>query len=818
MRLISFPKEELETYQAFAVESSEALGDVEVRILRLAEDPCEIAPIFRALHTVKGNSGFVNLPEFTQLSHHLENLFDFFRQKKVPVTPPLVDLFLENVDTLTQMIAGMKKALASHLETSDGIQIEIEEIDICEGLQKLESHLAALLSDTPAFIHPNPCPDPGDERSRVKISSNELKEVFGPDPDFSFSLDLGTEEEEVPRAEKGAPAKPIDPAKKEEVFAITEEMWQSFYKESAESLGEIEQLLLEQEKNFKDKLILLDMFRLLHSFKGNCGFFGLGEMETLSHRLESALGAFTREGLEISPKLIPLTLKCVDALRLAATGLFPAGAEKSAASAGGKIPSLSSLLEEIDGLIKETEAPTPIGEILIAQGRVKPEDVDEALEIQERKIGEILVDSGKISAEDLTKALEKQKEAERKKPQAVGAGETSSNSGSPVREAAKDLRVDLAKLDHLLDLVGELVIATSIVDSSHLNTIVQELQNVTLSIRMIPIEATFRKMGRLVHDLSIKSRKRVQLEIRGEKTEMDKNIIELIVDPLVHMIRNSIDHGIEPPDERTAKGKNPTGTVVLQALQEGGDICVSLRDDGRGLSREKILQKATERGLVKGDGAALKDSEVFAFIFEPGFSTAEAITSTSGRGVGMDVVKSHVDKLKGKILIDTALGVGTTITLKIPLTLSIIEGMKVRVGSVLYTVPMHFISETVKPLENQLTRLADGQEIFHLRGKSYPVIRLHLLHSIKGHCENIQDGILILLETQGESYCLLIDEVLGLQQTVVKALPAYLGQVQGVSSCSIMPSGEICLILDAPELLKRASSEAGNNALVGRES
>ncbi|MBL8992645.1 MAG: Hpt domain-containing protein, partial [Spirochaetia bacterium] len=290
-RLISFSKDELETYQAFAVESCEALNDVEVRILRLAEDACEIAPIFRALHTVKGNSGFVNLPEFTQLSHHLENLFDFLRQKKLAVTPELTDLFLENVDILTQMISGLRQALASPAETGSELQIEIDEIDICEGLQKLESHLAALgagsVTEAPDPVKITAPPlsreqhevveeivshAPRDGDSKIKVSPDELKAVFGPDSQLALSVDLQ-----------------LETGKKEEVFAITDEMWQSFHKEAGESLGEIEQLLLEQEKNLKDKLILLDMFRLLHSFKGNCGFFGLGEMEALSHRLESAL-------------------------------------------------------------------------------------------------------------------------------------------------------------------------------------------------------------------------------------------------------------------------------------------------------------------------------------------------------------------------------------------------------------------------------------------------------------------------------------------------------------------------------------------------
>lgn len=836
---LCFPHEDLETYAAFAAESQDAIEVIEQRVLRLegvnAQE--EIAPIFRCLHTLKGNSSFTKLTDFTRLSHQLENLFDLLRQQKMEITEELIQLFLQNFDLLGRMIEDLRSALPRVETVGKFSVLQLADIDVEEALKNVndfvESQSGVALPVMKAEVAPaesmetiesaeqsaqieeiqEAAENPHRETQAVEtslrhpqeITLSELEDVFVGRPENPVETGEVKKRDEMPHIV------PVTDASIEN-FVLTDEMKKSFQRESAESLAEMEQLALAIQKNPEDKFALLDLFRVLHSLKGNCGFFALAEMETLSHRLESALGEFTREGVRIGVNLVPVTLKGIDALRLAAS--------EWAAGGSGRVPNLETLLAEMDKLIRTAGSEVPIGEILISEGKVQPEEVEEALDIQKRKLGEILVDTGKIKEHDLTEALKKQKTLS-----PPGSGKTGleglSEGAAPVREGAKDLRVDLNKIDHLLDLVGELVIASSMVvnnedlkdktlekfekASYHLNHIVHELQNVTLSIRMIPVEATFRKMSRLVHDLSVKSGKKVSLELHGEKTEIDKNIIELVVDPLVHMIRNSMDHGLELPDERAANGKNPSGKILLKAYQEGGEICIALQDDGRGLNREKILAKARERGLLKSDEEPKDDQGIYALIFEPGFSTAEKITSTSGRGVGMDVVKSHIDKLKGKILIETEKGQGTTFTLRIPLTLSIIEGMKISVGKTQYIIPMTFISEAVVARKNQITRLADGQEIFHLRGESYPVLRMHRLHHVSGGREVIEEGALVLLEARGESFGLLVDEILGLQQTVVKAIPSYLGNVAGVSSCSILPNGDICLILDAPELLKRAS-------------
>jgi two-component system chemotaxis sensor kinase CheA len=329
-----------------------------------------------------------------------------------------------------------------------------------------------------------------------------------------------------------------------------------------------------------------------------------------------------------------------------------------------------------------------------------------------------------------------------------------------------------------------------------------------LGLRMVPVESVFKKMIRLVHDQSSKSGKKARLELRGGKTEVDKNIAELVADPLVHMIRNAVDHGIETPEERAAAGKPPVGTVILEAKQEGSDICITLSDDGKGLDRGKILRKALEKGLVKGNPADLKEEDIFQFIFAPGFSTAESITSTSGRGVGMDVVKNNVDKLKGKILIHSRPGRGAVIDLRIPLTLSIIEGMEVRVGASQCIIPLTAIKETLSPSIEQVTHVGEDEEVFFLRGRLYPILRLNRLYNIPGGRADLEDGVLLLIEARDISYCLFVDELMGMRQTVVKSLPGFLGNIPGASGCSILANGEICLILDV-EALALKQQQAG---------
>ncbi|MCX8131659.1 MAG: chemotaxis protein CheA [Clostridia bacterium] len=379
------------------------------------------------------------------------------------------------------------------------------------------------------------------------------------------------------------------------------------------------------------------------------------------------------------------------------------------------------------------------------------------------------------------------------------------------------ISVNITKLDKLMDLVGELVISEAMVTGNpdlkglqldnfyksarQLHKITSELQDIVMSIRMVPLSMTFQKMNRIVRDMSKKLNKDVELEIIGEETEVDKNIIESISDPLMHLIRNSIDHGIESAVDRLEKGKPEAGKVTLEAKSAGGDVWIIVKDDGRGLNKEKILKKALENGLVYKPESELTDREIYSFIFLPGFSTKEKVTEFSGRGVGMDVVTKNIEKVGGTVLVDSKPDTGTTISIKIPLTLAIIDGMTIKVGNSRYTVPMTSIKESMRVTERDVITDPDGNEMILIRGQCHPILRLHEIYKVKTDTLKIHEGIIMMVEDEDKSICIFADELLGEQQVVVKALPSYLKKVGGIAGCTLLGDGSISLILDVVGLM-----------------
>jgi two-component system chemotaxis sensor kinase CheA len=303
-------------------------------------------------------------------------------------------------------------------------------------------------------------------------------------------------------------------------------------------------------------------------------------------------------------------------------------------------------------------------------------------------------------------------------------------------------------------------------------------------------------MIRLVRDVAQKTGKKVDLDIVGEETEVDRNVIEKITDPLVHVIRNAIDHGIGEPAARQKAGKSPAGRILLSARYVGGEVWITINDDGKGLNREKILAKAQERGLVAGRISDLTNSEVWDLIFQPGFSTVDTITDVSGRGVGMDVVRRNIEAIGGKVGISSQEGKGTQVDLKIPLTLAIIDGMIVRVGNQKYTIPITAIKETMRVDDRLITRTMDGQEIINVRDSLFPVIRLHEFYNVEPQNLDLPDGIIMIVENSGRRFCLFVDELIGQQQIVIKGLSRYVGNLKAISGCTILGDGTVCLIVD----------------------
>jgi two-component system chemotaxis sensor kinase CheA len=384
------------------------------------------------------------------------------------------------------------------------------------------------------------------------------------------------------------------------------------------------------------------------------------------------------------------------------------------------------------------------------------------------------------------------------------------------------ISVNVEKLDKLMDLVGEMVIAEAMVTQNpdikdlqldnfrkaarQLHKITSELQDTVMSIRMVPLVTTFQKMHRIVRDMCKKLDKDVQLTLIGEDTEVDKNIIEHISDPLMHLVRNSIDHGIEVIKEREEKGKSKVGTITLEAKNSGSDVLVIIKDDGKGLNKEKIMQRAIDHGLLTKPEQEMTDREIFNLIFLPGFSTKDSVTEFSGRGVGMDVVTKNIESVGGAVSIDSVEGLGTTITLKIPLTLAIIDGMNIRVGSSCYTIPTTAIRQSFRPVGDDIIKDPDDNEMIMVRGECYPILRLHEHFSVKSELVNFTEGILIMVEQNEKSLCIFADELLGQQQVVVKTLPSYIKNirnVRGLAGCTLLGDGSISLILDIDGLINK---------------
>ncbi|MEI1280058.1 chemotaxis protein CheA [Leptospira venezuelensis] len=389
-----------------------------------------------------------------------------------------------------------------------------------------------------------------------------------------------------------------------------------------------------------------------------------------------------------------------------------------------------------------------------------------------------------------------------------------------VIEKKKDIRITTDKLDQLMDFMGELVIAESNVihhpeleglrlegfrsSARHLHKIVRDLQEVTLSMRMVPLSSTFQKMNRLVRDLQKRSQKRLDFKIGGEDTEVDKSVVEIIQDPIIHLLRNSIDHGLEIPEERAELGKKDKGTIRLQARQSANEVWILVADDGRGLDREKIINKAKEKGILKGNPEEMSDKEVFQLIFTPGFSTAEKLTDISGRGVGMDIVLQNIKKLNGKVEVRSKKGEGTTFILRIPLTLGIIEGTVFEVGGTYLTLPTIEISELVSLKDQKLIHPYKDQEVLDLRGIYIPVIRINDLLGLREKLEyKSKNPVLIILENEDRFLGILVDEVLGNQNIVIKPLSSSIQKAQGVNGFTILGNGRVSLILDTKFLFEK---------------
>jgi len=552
------------------------------------------------------------------------------------------------------------------------------------------------------------------------------------------------------------------------------ELLTDFVMESREHLAAIESHCLSLEQNPGDAEAIHTIFRAFHTIKGLAGFLELDAVREVSHTVETLLDLARNGKLTITPLVIDVVLESADYLKICVSGIDA----RLHGQEGAAAPEHAGLLGRVRNLMASPQTDAEAG---VARPPVEAQ----------------------LAAEP--------------SPEAESATVSAAARPQSLSAETKAVRVDTGKLDYLVDMAGELVIAQSLVrcdpdlatlkstrlqrNLAQLARITAELQKTSMSMRLVPIGQLFQRVARQVRDLSRKMGKPTELEISGEETEIDRTIVEELADPLMHMVRNSLDHGIEEPEARQAAGKNPVARLGLKAYHQAGHIVIEIADDGRGLNKERILAKAQEKGLVTNPDH-ISETEAFHLIFEPGFSTAAKVTDVSGRGVGMDVVRKQIQKLRGRVEIQSRSGLGATFTLKVPLTLAIIDGLVVGVGAERYIVPLFAVREMFRPAADAVFTVQSRAEMVMVRDTLLPLVRLHRKFRVQARVEDPCQSILIVAEGEGRRFCLMVDELIGKQEVVIKSLGEVFKHIAGIAGGAILGDGRVGLILDLAGLVK----------------
>jgi two-component system chemotaxis sensor kinase CheA len=661
---------------------------------------------------------------------------------------------------------------------------------------------------------------------------------------------------------------------------------QAFFVEAIELLAQMEQLLLELDLEQPDNEQLNAIFRAAHSIKGGAATFGFSALTETTHLLETLLDRARHGQLRLSGPMIDAFLETKDALQDQLTA-YQANREPEADRVAHICGVLQQLARESaeGGASAAAPAPAPAPVVApapapapaVAEAPIGGEGVlrvrftglsdgeSELLAGELANLGTVLsqtrsgtelvvmldttCDADAISAVCCFVIDEAQIKIERTggeeaapapvaapaavaAPAPVAAAPAAAPSAAPAPAAAaaagkesSSIRVDVEKVDQLINLVGELVITQSMLTQAatmldpvayerflsglgHLERNARDLQESVMSIRMMPMDYVFSRFPRVIRDVSAKLGKQIRLDTFGKETELDKGLIERIVDPLTHLVRNSLDHGIETPDVRTRNGKDATGQLLLSAQHHGGNIVIEVSDDGAGLNREKILAKALQQGMPVSE--AMTDDEVWQLIFAPGFSTAEQITDISGRGVGMDVVKRNIQEMGGHVEIQSRGGRGTTTRIVLPLTLAILNGMSVKVGSEAYILPLSYVIESLQPLEEHLHSITADGHVIKVRGEYLPLIELHRVFDVAGAQTKPTQGILVIVQADDTRFALMVDELLGQHQVVVKNLETNYRKVPGISAATILGDGSVAFIIDVAAMPRIQRAQAAS--------
>jgi len=731
--------------QIFKEEAYDLLGELEAALLELEEAPEDLGvvnQIFRALHTIKGSGSMFGFEDIAEFTHEVETVFDMVRNGELGVTKTLCSLALKSRDYIKKMLDS----------SDDSDVVDPEQMqEILDGLKAVSSGDGAKgegESDEPPveelIIEESPAGEASTEPSEAEAT------VVASDSQHEYLITL--------TVKSG-----VD---------VVESQLESLFEELVK-LGEFKVITRPEDLSGDEENVFWEISLISDIAPDNVRdvFFFIDADLTVDITDSNAAPS----DVESAEPVIPVK------------------------------PTVESIPSFADSVLDDI--PPKLGELLVETGDVTESDIQEALKKQ-KPLGQILTEDGKIAPEKVEQAVKKQSKAKEKE------------ATQKHQEALSSIRVAADKLDYLVDLVGELVIVqaqiTQVVSersdpamtvlAEELERLSDELRDSTLGIRMLPIGTAFSKFKRLVRDLSGDLGKEIGLSTSGKDTELDKTVIERLSDPMVHLLRNSIDHGIESPEEREAQGKPSQGTIHLSAEHSGGEVLIRISDDGRGMSTESIREKAIERGLISKE-TDLTEKELLKLIFEPGFSTAKEVTNVSGRGVGMDVVKRAIDSLRGSIDIDSKPDKGTTITIKLPLTLAIIDGLQVQVEDEFYVIPLSLVEECVELAGSELDDEEDsGQRILHIRGEIVPYIHIRDWFDVEGENPPIEQ--IVITGVEGSRVGIVVDTVIGEHQTVIKSLSRVYKDVEGISGATIKGDGSIALILDIPSLVRRVVAES----------
>lgn len=608
-----------------------------------------------------------------------------------------------------------------------------------------------------------------------------------------------------------------------------QEIIEDFLVESFEMIDQLDQDLIELENNPKDLDLLNRIFRVAHTIKGSSSFLGFDVLTRLTHNMEDVLNKARKGDLEITHEVMDVILESVDLMKALLEAIKDSGSDDRGIEIDNTVKKLEAVSngESLSDVAQEEEKQEENGGEEKDYSNLSAQEVEAEIErlLAERQEQDRQKRKAKKQAqqEKATEAKVEEK-IEKKTEKEIKKAEAPKEERVPTTSIEQTVRVDVKRLDHLMNLIGELVLGKNrllrihgdISDKYNNNTLSEELNQIVSSIstvttdlqlavmktRMLPIVKVFNKFPRMVRDLSRELGKSIELIMSGEETELDKSIIEEIGDPLVHIIRNSCDHGIESPEVRAERGKSETGKIILKAYNEGNHIVIEIQDDGKGLDPEALKSKALEKGLITDrDVATMSDKEAFSLIFKAGFSTAAAITNISGRGVGMDVVKTNIEKLNGIIDVESQLGLGTTLKLKIPLTLAIIQALIVGVQEEFYAIPLSSVLETVRISQEEIYTV-DGKSVLRLRDEVLPLVHMSSIFEVKNDFGSAKEIYVVIIGLAEQKIGMIVDCLIGQEEVVIKSLGEYLKNIQGIAGATVRGDGKITLIVDVVAIME----------------